>query len=60
MKRNQFDKTARRDVSKKDVADALKQVLIAPAEDRPKSENREPSKEELSKRYRLDRRSREA
>ena len=56
MNRDQHDKTERRETSKRDVEDALKQLLIAPAEDRPKSENREPSKEELSKRYRLDRR----
>ena len=55
-----FDKTDRREATKEDLEDALKQVLIASVEDRPRSENREPTKEELSKRYRLDRRSRSA
>ena len=58
MNRDEHDKTERRETSKRDLEDALKQVLIAPAENRPRSENREPTKEELTKRYRLDRRSR--
>ena len=59
MNRNQFDKTERRDVSDKDLKDALKNVLLAPR-GKVRSENREPTKEELVERYRLDRRSRKA
>ena len=54
MNRNQFDKTQRRDVSDKDVKDALKSVLLAPR-GKARSENREPTKAELEARYRLDR-----
>ena len=54
MNRNQFDKTERRDVSHKDVKDALKGVLLAPR-GKARSENREPKKAELEARYRLDR-----
>ena len=53
--RNQFDKTERRDVSKADVMDALAQILGTDAPKRPKSENREPTKDELEQRWRLDR-----
>ena len=60
MNRDEFDKTDRREATKEDLGDALKQVLIGPAKDRPRSENREPTKEELTARYRLDRRSRSA
>ena len=54
MNRNQFDKTERRDVSDKDLKDALKGVLLAPR-GKARSENREPAKAELEARYRLDR-----
>ena len=57
MNRNQFDKTDRRDVSDKDLKDALKGVLLAPR-GKARSENRQPTKEELAERYSLDRRSR--
>ena len=57
MNRNQFDKTERRDVSDKDLKDALKGVLLGPR-GKTRSENREPTKKELGARYRLDRRSR--
>ena len=60
MNHAQHDKTDRREISKRDLEDALKQVLIAPSENRPRSENREPTKEKLTARYRLDRRSRSA
>ena len=60
MNRDQHDKIERRETSKHDLEDALKQVLIAPAEGRPRSENRKSTKKELEKRYRLDRRSRSA
>ena len=43
-------------VTREDLEDALKQVLVSPAESRPRSENREPTREELSRRYRLERR----
>lgn len=54
MNRKQFDKTERRDVSKDDLKDALKDVLLAPR-GKVRSENREPTKAELGARHRLDR-----
>ena len=54
MNRNQFDKTERRDVSDKDLKDALKGVLLAPR-GKARSRNREPTKAELEARHRLDR-----
>ena len=56
MNRKEFDKTGRRAASEADLKDALRQVLVAEEPDRPRSENRQPSKAELSRRYRLDRR----
>ena len=55
MNRNQFDKTDRRVVTDKDLKDALKDVLLAPR-GKERSENREPTREELGRRYRLGRR----
>ncbi len=49
------DSIERREVSKNDVEDALKSVLTVPR-GQSRSENREPSKAELERRYRLDRR----
>lgn len=54
MHRNQFDKTERREVSRQDLLDALRSVLLAPR-GQVRSENREPSKAELETRHRLDR-----
>ena len=54
MNRNQFDKTERREVSKRDLLDALKGVLLAPR-GKARSKNREPTKADLEARYRLDR-----
>ena len=54
INRNQFDKTERRDVSDKDLKDALKGVLLAPR-GKARSRNREPTKAELEARQRLDR-----
>ena len=45
-------------VAIEDLEDAVGQVLLAPAEDRPESENREPLKEELSQRWKMARRNR--
>ena len=42
-------------VAIEDLEDAVGQVLLAPADDRPKSENREPLKEELSQRWKMAR-----
>ena len=36
--------------------EALRQILTVPVPDRPRSENREPTKKELSTRYKLTRR----
>ena len=43
-------------VTLEDLEEAVGQVLLAPAEDRPKSENREPTREELSQRWKMKRR----
>ena len=56
MNRNQFAKTERREVGKRDLLDALKGVLLAPR-GKTRSENREPTKTELEARHRLDRRA---
>ncbi len=55
MNRKRFEETERRDVSEQDVMDALTQILASDAPRRPRSENREPTKAELERRYRLDR-----
>ena len=57
MNRDEFTKTGHREVSDKNVKDALRGVLLAPR-GKGRSENRQPTKKELAKRYRLDRRSR--
>lgn len=49
-----FDETERRPVSKDDLEDALKGVLLAPR-GKSRSENKEPGKDERETRYRLDR-----
>ncbi len=54
MNRKQFDKTERREVSKDDFMDALTQILVSGEPKRPRAENREPTKAELERRYRLD------
>ncbi|MCY3813772.1 MAG: hypothetical protein OXH15_18420 [Gammaproteobacteria bacterium] len=56
MNRKQFDKTERRPVSKANFLDALRQILTTDQPEPRKSENREPTTEELNKRWRLDRR----
>ena len=56
MNRKEIEAVERDDVTLDDLEDALRQVLLAPVESRPKSENREPTREELSRRYRLERR----
>lgn len=57
MNRKEIDKVERREVSRKDFEDALKDVLLAPR-GKTRSENREPTKAELERRYRLDRKPR--
>lgn len=54
MNKRQFDKEPRREVSKRDFMDALKQVLLAPRS-KARSEDHEPTTEELNQRWRLDR-----
>ena len=56
MNRKEIDALERYEVTREDLEAALKQVLLAPMESRPKSENREPTREELNRRYRLERR----
>ena len=57
MNRKEIVAVERDDVTREDLEDALKQVLLASMESRPRSENREPTREELNRRYRLERRS---
>ena len=45
----------REDVTEKDLADAFG-MLLQDAPDRPKSRNREPTREELNRRWKLERR----
>ena len=56
MNRREIEAVERDEVTRKDFEDALAQVLLAPMESRPRSENREPTREELSRRYRMERR----
>ena len=56
MNRREIDTVERDEVTREDLEDALKQVLLAPLESRPRSENREPTREELNRRVRLERR----
>lgn len=56
MNRREIDAVERDEVSREDLEDALRQVLLAPMASRPRSENREPAREELNRRYRLERR----
>ena len=56
MNLREIDAIERDDVTREDLEDALKQVLLAPLESRPRSENREPTREELNRRVRLERR----
>ena len=56
MNRREIDAVERDALTKRDLEDALKQVLLSPMESRLRSENREPTREELSRRYRLERR----
>ena len=55
MNRREIDAVERNEVSREDLEDALKQVLLTPLESRPMSENREPTRKELGRRYRLER-----
>ena len=54
---NQFRKTKRRKVTREDLEDALATVFLAPKGD-VRSENREPTKAELERKHRLDRKRR--
>ena len=60
MGRNQtkssFDRKEQVPVSKKDLTDALKQVLLADHPEGQHSEDRTPTKKELQERYRMERR----
>ena len=56
MNRQEIDAVERDEVTERDLKDALRQMLLVPMKSRPRSENREPTREELSRRYRLERR----
>ena len=52
MNRKEFDKTVRDPVSARDFDKVLRQVLTAPV-GKSKSENREPTREELNQKWKL-------
>ena len=54
INRGEIQAIKRDNVSRGDLEDALKQVLLAEPDERPKSENREPTRKELVRRYRLE------
>lgn len=57
MKRkSRLDETTRKPVTSKECDEALCQILTVPVPDRPRSENRAPTKKELNTRYKLTRR----
>ena len=55
MNHHENDAVERDDLTCEDLKDAIKQVLLSSAESWPRSENREPTHDELSRRYRLER-----
>ena len=58
MNRREIDAVERDEPTEQDLKDALAQVLLAEPSGRPSSENREPTRHELNRRYRLERRPR--
>ena len=52
---NEFKKSERDPTPLSEVEDALRQVMSHPAKPAKKSENREPTKQEIEKRWKLDR-----
>ena len=50
--KKEFNKTERGPVPEQDIEDVIRQILTAPVSDR-KSENREPTREELNKKWKL-------
>lgn len=57
MNQDEFDKTERRPVTKRDFFDALR-LLVKPVTTRSGRGDHKPSKAELDERYRLDRKPR--
>lgn len=55
MNRQEIDAVERDEVEEDEFLAALEQVLLAPR-GKAKSENREPTRKELERRYRLERR----
>lgn len=51
----QFKKTKREPATLSDIEDAFKQIVSNPSKPKKKSENREPTKQELEKRWKLKR-----
>ena len=51
----EFTKSKRDDASISDVEDAMRQLMSRPSKPRKKSENREPTKQEIQKRWKLER-----
>ena len=56
MNRREIDAVERDDVTEREMMDALQQVLPAQTGERPRSANREQTREERDVRYRLERR----
>ena len=58
MNRQEIDAVERTEPTERDLKDALKQVLLTETDERPRRENREPTREERNVRYRLERQRR--
>lgn len=55
MNRDTTNEAERKQPTRRDLEDALKDVLLSESPDRPRSENRQPTKDELNQRWKLGR-----
>ena len=53
----QLDLTDRDEPNRDEFEEALRQIMLSPSANRPKSQNREPTKAEIEQRYKLTRKS---
>ena len=54
MNKKEFDKAGRESVTQKELGDVMRQIFTAPVSDA-KSENREPTREKLNRKWKLAR-----
>lgn len=54
--KGKFEETERTPIERDDFEKAIKRLVLAPAEDRPRSKNREPTMKELNQRFKLEQR----